>query len=690
MSAVCRSTDVRGMPVTKGMINGQIGSVLRDSGCSGVVIRTYLVLPNQYTGETKSCVLVDGTVRTTPVAIVDLDSPFFVGQVEALCMASPVYDVILGNINDARNPAEPNQNWTLKQATHHFASDNTDSQRESKSDRISDKLEISAVQTRSQKLAEGKPLRKLKVPEGLPEIYKNDIKRAQETDPTLNRIRELTKISDEKCTRFGTSRFLIQDDLIYREFHSPKYDHDETILQLIVPQKFRNHVMKLAHESILGGHQGAKKTSDKVLSNFFWPGIHAEILRYCRSCDICQRTITKGRVTKVPLGKMPLIDVPFKRIAIDIVGPIHPKTGSGNRYILTLVDYATRYPEAIALPYIDTPRVAEAMVNVFSRVGVPSEILTDQGSQFTSELIKEISRLLSIRQLTTTPYHPSCNGLVERFNGTLKQMLKRLCADRPSDWDRYLAPLLFAYRETPQVSLGFSPFELIYGRSVRGPMAILKELWNPETKITYQYVPPVLFRTNYYSIEIPHGVTAIILTYQYVLELRERLESTCDLAHQELSKAAENAKHYYDRKTRPRSFKVDDYVLLLLPTDRNKLLLQWKGPFRVLEKIGSVDYRIDLNGKSKTFHANLLKKYLTRSETKTLEISTEPESTQSLLECATASILECEEPLSQSELGIDYVMTDNEDVIALPALKPNETVADIQLVLIWSLSKNAK
>ena len=105
-------------------------------------------------------------------------------------------------------------------------------------------------------------------------------------------------------------------------------------------------------------------------------------------------------------------------------------------------------------------------------------------------------------------------------------MLKRLCADRPSDWDRYLAPLLFAYRETPQDSLGFSPFELIYGRSVRGPMAILKELWtgkveNPETKITYQYV----------------------------LELRERLESTCDLAHQELNKAAENATHYYDRKT---------------------------------------------------------------------------------------------------------------------------------------------
>ena len=81
--------------------------------------------------------------------------------------------------------------------------------------------------------------------------------------------------------------------------------------------------------------------------------------------------------------------------------------------------------------------------------------------------MKEVSRLLSMKQLVTTPYHPMCNGLVERFNGTMKQMLKRMCAERPKDWDRYLPALLFAYREVPQESLGFSPFELLYGRTVR-------------------------------------------------------------------------------------------------------------------------------------------------------------------------------------------------------------------------------
>ena len=344
--------------------------------------------------------------------------------------------------------------------------------------------------------------------------------------------------------------------------------------------------MHLAHETLFGGHQGAKKTSDKILSSFYWPGITSDVVRYCRSCDVCQRTVPKGRVTKVPLGTMPLIETPFERIAVDIVGPIQPMTQRRNRYILTIIDYATRYPEAIPLPGIEAEQVAEALVNVFTRVGIPREMLTDQGTQFTSGVMKHVSRLLSIKQLTTSPYHPAANGLVERFNGTLKQMLRRMCAERPVDWDRYVEPLLFAIRESPQESLGFSPFELLYGRSVRGPMAILKELWTgdvntPETKTTYEYV----------------------------LDLRNRLEETCQQAHQNLQKSARRYKMYYDRKSKSRSLNTGDRVLLLLPTERNKLLLQWKGPFQVVDVVSPTDYRIDINGKRKVFHINLLKQY---------------------------------------------------------------------------------
>jgi hypothetical protein len=102
----------------------------------------------------------------------------------------------------------------------------------------------------------------------------------------------------------------------------------------------------------------------------------------------------------------------------------HGPTERGNRYILSIVDYATRYPEAVPLQGIDTERVTEALVDVFSRVGVSREMLTDMGSQFTSGLMAEVSRLLSVRQLTTTPYHPICNGLVELVQRNVETNVK--------------------------------------------------------------------------------------------------------------------------------------------------------------------------------------------------------------------------------------------------------------------------
>ena len=127
--------------------------------------------------------------------------------------------------------------------------------------------------------------------------------------------------------------------------------------------------------------------------------------------------------------------------------------------------------------------------------------------------MREVSRLLSIKQLTSTPYHPICNGLVERFNRTMKQMLKRLCAEEPRDWDRYINALLFAYREVPQESTGFSPFKL-YGRSVRGPMQVLRNVWTKEQQ----------------TDEVRNS-------YQYVVDLRGKIEKTLQIAHWNLREA---------------------------------------------------------------------------------------------------------------------------------------------------------
>ena len=203
-----------------------------------------------------------------------------------------------------------------------------------------------------------------------------------------------------------------------------------------------------------------------------------------------------------------------------------------------------------------------------------------------SECMQEVSRLLSIKGLTSTPYHPICNRLVERWNGTLKSMLIRLCQDQPKQWHRLINPVLFAYREVPQESTGFSLFQLLYGRSVRGPGTILKELWTKE-------------------VNIPEVKTS----YEYVTECRELLEDSLKLAQEELQKSQKCYKKYYDRKVKPRCLEVGEQVLILLLTDNNKLLMQWRGPYTVESRVGANDYRIKMGSKTKTYHLNMLKKY---------------------------------------------------------------------------------
>ena len=415
--------------------------------------------------------------------------------------------------------------------------------------------------------------------------------------------------------------------------------NSKTLNQVVVPETLRKQVMALAHESLMGGHLGTKKTIDKIQTSFYWPGIYGDVVRFCKSCDVCQRTVQKGKVTRVPLEKMPIIDVPFKRVAVDLVGPIYPASDKGNRYILTLVDYATRYPEAVSLKHITTEAVAEGLVDMFSRLGVPEEILSDQGTQFMSEVMQEVTRLLSLKHMVSSPYHPICNGLCEKFNGVLKQMVKRLCHKRPKDWDRFINSALFAYREAPQESTGFAPFELLYGRTVRGPMQILKELWTKE-------------------IKVPEVKTS----YQYVVELREKLEEGIATAHEALRQAQGKYKRYYDRRAKARCLKPGSKVLILRPTDHNKLLMQWKGPYNVESVVAKNDYKIMVDGKAKTYHINLLKEYMVRGE--------ETHVGASVIHLACAAVID------YSGSSLEDVV-DDDQLLEVGCIKGKETYQDV-------------
>ena len=397
---------------------------------------------------------------------------------------------------------------------------------------------------------------------------------------------ELQSVRENANRSPTTSKFYYRDRLLYRRWTPPNRDDGELdVEQLVLPQSCRRKVMELAHEIPLAGHMGKEKTRQRILQRLYWPTLHKDVEEYCKCCLQCQKSSNKG-VQRAPLIPLPIMGEPFKRIAMDIVGPL-PKSKSGNRFVLVICDYATRYPEAIPLKRIDVEHIEEKLVQVFARVGVPQEILTDQGSNFTSQLLAELYQLLHIHPIRTTPYHPQTDGLVERFNQTLKTMLRKVATKEGRDWDKLIPYILFADREVPRASTGFSPFELLYGRNVRGPLDVLRESWEAS------------------KLEDDNIVSYVLLT-------REKLMKMTELVQHNLTQAQERQKNWYDRNARVREFLPGDQVLVLLPTATSKLLAQWQGPYEVLKRIGKVDYNIDMHDRRKRkriFHVNMLRKF---------------------------------------------------------------------------------
>ena len=577
-------------PMFHGTVNGMnVSTILRDTGCSCVVVSDKL-FPDIECDKLDTAELSDylGRKDTWPVVRCYIDCHLFKGWVNAVVAPIKYCAVLLGNIREVIANDEINVCETSSPQNQCSDSALINTECEVKAVNKSSDDAVAHAITRSAKPA----LHPLIVPSIEPlHIKKNDFVELQTNCESLSNVRNLTLSGDEMKSKSGRSYiFVRQNNLIYRKCIDSKISSEVGKLTLVVPKACRMLVLKLAHDLPIAGHFSHRKTEMKICDEFWWPGVSGDTKRYCRSCDQCQRMNICKRTRKAPLTSMPIISTPFERIAIDIVGKITPASGAGHQFILTVIDYATCFLEAVPLKEITSIAIAEALLSIFSRVGVPREIISDRGPQFTSELMSEIHRLIGIKPIFTTPYHPMMNGKLERQHATLKSVLRKLCENKPRDWDRYLVPTLFALRELPNDTTGFSPFELLYGRQVRGPLSILHELWSE-----------------------PELSTETRSSYQYVVELRDRLEEASEIAVSSSKIKADTYKTYFDKKTSKRTFKVDDEALLLLPDSSNKLLMRWKGPYKVVGVRSNLNYILDIDGAHKTYHVNLLKKYVRRA-----------------------------------------------------------------------------
>jgi len=245
---------------------------------------------------------------------------------------------------------------------------------------------------------------------------------------------------------------------------------------IVVPAKYRDDVLALAHDALIGGgHQGYAKTYGMLKKWCYWPGMQRDVQDYCRTCDVCQRR----NVQPERPGKMTPMPTPpgrWEQVGMDLVGPL-PKSANGMEYLLVLTDYLTKWPEVRALPDKKSQTVAIGLLKIFGTWGIPATLISDQGNEFTSAAIKAVYQYLGIERKASTPHHPQTNGLTERFNRTLKDMIAKITLTCPSPWDDVLEWVLGNYRAMPQKTTGDSPFFLEKGRDPFLPLDTMKNRW---------------------------------------------------------------------------------------------------------------------------------------------------------------------------------------------------------------------
>ncbi|VDH95024.1 Hypothetical predicted protein [Mytilus galloprovincialis] len=349
----------------------------------------------------------------------------------------------------------------------------------------------------------------------------------------------------------------VQDDILCY------YWEDQTGTKrwkICTPKALQGYVLWHLHDSPTGGHQGINRTKKRAaLCPFFWPHMNRNIQDYVTTCDIC------------PL----------------------PTTDQGNRYILVIQDYFTKFTEVYPLCDIN----AETVANVFlkgwiKRYGCPVEIHSDQGTQYESQLFQGICKLLHISKTRTTAMHPRSDGMVERGNRTIKEMLSKYIDRNQSDWDKYIDYMVMAYNSTPHDSTGITPYRMMFGDEMKMPLDLIAGSPSDDDEETH-------FKNE----------------HSFVAKIREELEKAHEIAREKLKRTAIRQKDYYDRNVKEINYANGDLVRRWQPHvvkgGKKKLYRNWTGPWVIIEKLTDVLFKIkhSKNSPNVVVHADNLKKY---------------------------------------------------------------------------------
>ena len=374
----------------------------------------------------------------------------------------------------------------------------------------------------------------------------------------------------------GTLRF---------EWRDCKHKHKSRI---VLPETLQPYALRVWHNSDQGGHLGSNKTWGRAKNSvFFWRDMRTSVRNHVRTCITCARCKPSGHGKQHELEQNYIIDGKFSMVGMDLVGPL-PLTKDKNKYILMVVDYFTKWAEAIPIQNKEAATVARGLhAGWITKKGTPERILSDQGKEFDNKLFHELCKLMESQKVRTTAFHPQTNGLCERLNQTIERMLRAVVKDSQTDWDIQLANVMMAYNSSPQESTGLSPHMLMFGDEMPVPLDWVfgQPRHVPQDKVVY------------------------------VRDLRSRIQAAYEQARKALMVAAKRQKRNYDPKVRNIQFSPGDIVMCHTKSrtkGRNPALTRkWLGPFVIMRMPNPATAKIQESAKDtgKIVHVDRLKHF---------------------------------------------------------------------------------
>ena len=254
--------------------------------------------------------------------------------------------------------------------------------------------------------------------------------------------------------------------------------------QVILPKDFREEFLRIVHSGPTCGHLGLKKTVAAVQAAVIWPSWSSDLAMSVKKCGECAR-YHRGNLPRQAELQTPQAGEHWERVSIDITGS-HPRSTRRNVFILTIVGHFSKWGVAFPIPNHTASTVSKVLLitPVFSRYGAPDQILSDQGSEFQSDLFRDLMEWMEIDKRRTSPYKPSTNGTVERFHRTLNSMLAKVVSEQQRDWDEHVPYVMMAYRATQHSSTGFTPNNLFLGRESKAPIDVVLGLLSEEKELS--------------------------------------------------------------------------------------------------------------------------------------------------------------------------------------------------------------